>query len=87
VDILGDVPTMTVRHSRLLSLDGRAPSIEAICDPSSAQLQLWLAQAQRDCRNIGDSEMAKMERAAAALAKRSRVMFNPFTGEIRKVDY
>lgn len=78
---------MTVRHSRLLSLDEREPSTAAIVDPSSAQFQLWLAQAQRDYRSISDAEMARVEAAAGALAKKSRVMFNPFTGEIRKVDY
>jgi hypothetical protein len=78
---------MTVRHSRLLSLEGREPNPDAITDPSSAQFQLWLAQAQRDARSIGAAEMRRMEAAARALAKKSRVMFNPFTGEIRKVDY
>src|SRR5260370_34389531 len=77
---------MTTRLSRLLWLDGREPSIPAILDPSSAQFQLWLAQAQRGQGNLSGREMAKVVLAAQSMARRSRVMFNPFTGEERKVE-
>ncbi len=48
-----------------------------------AQFHLWLAQAQRDVRSISDREMAKMEGVASMSATRSRMLFNPFTGEFR----
>jgi hypothetical protein len=73
--------------SRLLSLHDREPKWDAVLDPSSAQFHLWLAQAQHDKGNFGARELADMERRIGAAAKRSKVMFNPFTGAIRKVDY
>src|SRR5260370_10593305 len=78
---------MTTRHSRLLWLDGREPSIPAILDPSSAQFQLWLAQAQRDQGNLSGREMEKMGLAAQSMARRSPVMFNRFTGEVRRLEF
>ena len=55
-----------------------------VFDPSSAQLQLWHAQAQRDQTIISDKELAVVERLAGQTAGRSRSIYNPFTGEIRK---
>jgi len=72
--------------SRLLLPGEREPSPALMLDPSSAQFQLWLAQAQRDAGRISGRELAGIERAAAPLAHRSRTIFNPFTGEIRKVE-
>jgi hypothetical protein len=70
--------------SRLLSIDDREPRPDAaILNPEIAQFHLWLAQAQRDHNRISDREMMKMEGAAGMLASRSRVMWNPITGEIR----
>jgi hypothetical protein len=71
---------------RLLPLDGREPSAEAITDPSTAQFQLWLAQAKRDQNNLSGRELSKIEGAASMLASRSRTMFNPFTGEVRRIN-
>jgi hypothetical protein len=73
--------------SRLLSLRDREPKWDAALDPSSAQLHLWLAQAQRDMGYFGARELAGMERKVGSMARRSKTIFNPFTGEIRKVDF
>jgi hypothetical protein len=70
-----------------LPLENREPNTHAAIDPSMAQFHLWLAQAQRDHGRISDAEMTRMEAAAQSLASRSRVMFNPFTGEIRRMEY
>lgn len=61
--------------------------MEAALDPSSAQFQLWLAQMKRDHGDLSGREMGKVEIATQSMAKTSRTMFNPFTGEIRKVDF
>ena len=79
------------RVSVLLNADGipvgETPDIERCCfAPSSAQFQLWLAQSRRDKGRISDKEMAVVERVAGALARKSIAMFNPFTGEKRKVE-
>jgi hypothetical protein len=59
--------------------------LEGICmDPSNAQFHLWLRQMQRDHGVISDKEMAIAESVAAPMAQRSRTIFNPFTGEIRR---
>src|SRR5215475_670552 len=55
-------------------------------NPDMAQFHLWHAQAQRDCGNISDKEMAKVEAVASIPAFRSRVLWNPFTGEFRNVE-
>jgi hypothetical protein len=73
--------------SRLLSLHDREPKWDAVLDPSSAQFHLWLAQAQRDKGNFGARELADMERRVNGIARQSKTIFNPFTGEIRKVDF
>lgn len=74
------------RSSRLLWIDDREPNPEAITDPSMAQFQLWLAQAHRDHGNIGGRDMSRMEGVAGRMASRSKTMFNPFTGEIRRIN-
>jgi len=58
----------------------------AVLDPSSAQLQLWLAQMKRDHGDISGKEMAKVEQTASPLAKKARTIYNPFTGEVRRID-
>jgi hypothetical protein len=73
-------------HSRLLWLDNREPNPEALINPSMAQYHLWLAQAQRDHGNFSGREMAQMEGKARAMASHSRTLFNPFTGEVRKLN-
>lgn len=67
----------TIPHDKEVNLD-------AILDPSSAQLQLWLAQMKRDHGDLSSREMNKIEIAAKPLAGKSRTLYNPFTGEIRK---
>ena len=59
-------------------------SPDAILDPSSAQVQLWLAQMKRDHGDMSGREMAAAERIAQPQARRSRILYNPFTGEIRR---
>jgi hypothetical protein len=72
--------------SRFLSFADRQVNIDAALDPSSAQFQLWLAKMKRDHGDISGREMGNIEHAIAPQAKKSRTMFNPFTGEIRKVE-
>jgi len=72
--------------SRLLPIDNRDVNLDAALDPSSAQFQLWLAQMKRDHGDLSGREMGKVESAVQPMAKKSRTMFNPFTGEIRKVE-
>jgi hypothetical protein len=73
--------------TRLLSLTDREPKWDAALDPSSAQLHLWLAQSQHDMGNFGTRELAHIELKVRNMARRSKTIFNPFTGEIRKVDF
>jgi len=56
-------------------------------DYSWAQFQLWLAQARRDKGMISGQELAVVERIAGPMAKKSKTLYNPFTKEIRKVEY
>ena len=70
--------------SRLLSIDGRDLNLDAARDPSSAQFQLWLAQMKRDHGDLSGREMGKVESAVQPMARRSRTLFNPFTGEVRR---
>jgi hypothetical protein len=66
--------------------DDREPNPEAAkLSPDNAQLELWRAQLQRDHNLISDKEMTKVE-GSAMLATRSRVLWNPFTGEFRTVE-
>jgi hypothetical protein len=72
--------------SRLLDLEGREPNPEAMWDPSSAQFQLYLAQAMRDKGCISGKELAALEaKAKASGVGKSISIMNPFTGERRKV--
>lgn len=71
---------------RLLWLEGREPRPDAMINPSMAQHHLWMGQAQHDRGMLSARELAKIEAAAGMIARHSRTMFNPFTGEIRKVD-
>ena len=71
--------------SRLLPINGRDVNLNAALDPSSAQFQLWLAQMKRDHGDLSGREMGQVESAVQPMAKKSRTMFNPFTGEIRKI--
>lgn len=74
--------------ARLLSIKDREPApdlVAACCNPGSAQFHLWVAQSHRDHKMISDNEMAVVERIAGPMASKSVSMFNPFTGEIRKV--
>jgi hypothetical protein len=72
---------------RTISFKDRQINIDAALDPSSAQLQLWLAQMKRDHGDISGQEMAKVEQAIQPAAKQSKTLYNPFTGEIRKVEF
>ncbi len=77
---------MTFTFGRLLPLDDREPRPDAATNPSMAQHHLWLAQAQFDHRNIGVNELSKIEGKLAMNARQSRTIFNPFTGEVRRLD-
>jgi hypothetical protein len=56
-----------------------------LIDSSAAQLQLWHAQAQRDNGMISGKELAVVEKLSRQMAGRARTIYNPYTGEIRKV--
>ena len=73
-------------HGRTLPLHDRFPNPEAVLDPTMAQVHLWLAQAQRDHNMISDDEMSKFETIATAKAKRCNLIYNPYTGEFRKLN-
>jgi hypothetical protein len=56
-------------------------------DPNQAKLNLQLSRMQRDQGSLSDREMAKIEQILNPQAKKSRTMYNPFTGELKKVEY
>jgi hypothetical protein len=70
--------------SRTISHEDREFNPQAVLDPSSAQIQLFLAQMKRDHGDMSGREMEQAEIAAAPQAARSRVLYNPFTGEFRR---
>lgn len=70
-----------------LSHKDRQFNPDAILDPTSAQFQLWLAQMKRDHGDISGRAMEQAEINAAGHAKKAKIMYNPFTGEIRRVEY
>ncbi len=69
-----------------ISFVDRPLNMDAILDPSSAQMQLWLAKMKRDHNQISGREMAQVEQHAAPLAKKAKTIYNPFTGEFRRVE-
>lgn len=73
--------------SRTISFKDRLINLDTALDPSSAQLQLWLAQMKRDHGDISGAEMTKVEQAIQPTARKSKTLYNPFTGEIRKVEF
>jgi hypothetical protein len=79
---------MALRLYGSLSVDEpRDESIEPlITDCSMAQFHLWLAQAQRDKKMISGKELAVVEKLVGPKAKKAKTIYNPFTGEIRKVE-
>jgi hypothetical protein len=78
---------MTFKSGRLLPIDDREPRLDAgMLNPSMAQHHLWLAQVQFDYSNLSSRELGKFEGMLSMPARRSRTLFNPFTGEIRRMD-
>ncbi len=77
-----------IMRSRLVpTLDvDPAEGLEDLCkiDPSSAQIKLWHAQRQHDDGVLSSRELQVVERIAGQTAGRSRSIYNPFTGEIRR---
>lgn len=73
--------------SRILPFTDRDVNLDAALDPSSAQYQLWLAQIKRDHGNLSDQELNRIEQVIKPMAKQSKTLYNPFTGEIRKVEF
>lgn len=61
--------------------------VKEVCavDPSSAQLVLWHGQMQHDLGVISSKELAALEATAGQVSGRARTIYNPYTGEIRKV--
>jgi len=53
-------------------------------DPSSAQLQLWQAQTQRDHGLITAKNMEQVELMMKSQAEKSVCIYNPFTGQVRR---
>lgn len=72
--------------SRTISFKDRDLNPATVLDPSSAQLQVWLAQMKRDHGDISGKEMSKVETACQPLARKARTIMNPYTGEIRRID-
>jgi hypothetical protein len=60
-------------------------SFDAACNESSAQIQLWLAQMKRDHGDYSGREMEQAEIALQPQQKKARCMFNPFTGEFKRI--
>ncbi len=77
-----------IHHSAIIPTYDVDPAekLEDMCrlDPSSAQLKLWHAQRQFDNGVLSSKELAVVERIAHETASRSRTIYNPYTGEIRK---
>lgn len=71
---------------RTISFKDKEVNLEAVVDPTSAQFQLWLAQMKRDHGDISGRELSKVERAVKPEARKARTIYNPFTGEIRRID-
>jgi hypothetical protein len=76
-----------ITGSRTISFIDKDINLDAALDPTSAQIQLWLAKMKRDHMDISDREMSKVEQAIQPMAKRARTIYNPFTGEIRKMEF
>jgi hypothetical protein len=53
--------------------------------PDQARLNLDLSRAQFDMGNLSSAELAKIEQALNPQARNARTIYNPFTGEVRKV--
>lgn len=76
----------TVVFGPTLPLPDRGPSVDAaMVSAESAAIQRMLAEALRDCGRISDHEMAQFEIAIGPMRRTSRHMFNPYTGEYRRV--
>lgn len=69
---------------RLLPFLDKEPNTQALISPEMAQYHLWLAQIQRDHGNLSDREMANFELKAQGQARKARLLFNPFTGEMKR---
>lgn len=79
---------MTLRFSAVIPVHDIDPTeglvgVVALGD-SSAQLKLWHAQRQHDAGAISGRELTVVEAVAGAAAGRSRALYNPYTGEIRR---
>lgn len=72
---------------RLLPFLDKEPNPTALAEPTSADFQMMLAQIRRDHGLLSDREMARLELQGTGQARQSRRIFNPFTGEMRKVSY
>lgn len=72
---------------RLLPFLDKEPNHQTIMEPTNADFQMMLAQIRRDHGLLSDREMAKLEVQVTGQARQSRRIFNPFTGELRKVSY
>jgi hypothetical protein len=77
---------MLIQRKSLVSHEDKEVNASAVLDPTSAQIQMWLAQAKRDHGDLSGRELGKIEGLIGGAAKRSRTLYNPFTGEIRKVE-
>lgn len=56
-----------------------------ITDPTSAQIQLWQAQSQRDHGLISARNMEEVERLTKPQAEKCVCLYNPFTGKINRM--
>lgn len=54
-------------------------------DPSTAKLQMMLAEFQHDHGLMSGRELAKIEQTIGGHAKKAITLFNPYTRQYRKV--
>jgi FkbM family methyltransferase len=75
------MPSRTIKPNP----DADLARLGRIADPTAAQLALWHAEAQRDAGIISGKELSLMERLSGSVAGEARTLYNPFTGEVRRV--
>jgi len=72
-------------HGRTIPHKDKEFNADAILDPTSAQFQMWLAQIKRDHGDMSGREMEQAEIAVGGRMGTARCMYNPFTGEFKRI--
>jgi hypothetical protein len=73
------------RKGTTITFHDKEVNPDAILDRSSAQFQTWLAQIKRDHGQLTGREMEQAEIAIGGRQKTARCMYNPFTGEFKRI--